>query len=269
MKIFIPIVSAFILLLLSTCDSPVDVASVWTDSEIANDNDTAQWNNIMHYPDDPQFGIGVRNDARYLYLRMVSWNREVNGEILHRGFTAWFTSPSKKGKRFGIHFPLGMAGSAPARHQEIENEKDPAERKARLMESLQEMELLGPEKDDSIPVKTRVAESFGIGVGMFPSEKNLVYEMKVPLREDSLCKYAIDIGNDSLLKAAFETTVRAVEEHGVGEGGGESHGMGGGSKGMGGGGGRGGGEAHERLVAEDMPSQFKASFSIMLSQKPK
>ena len=90
-----------------------------------------------------------------------------------------------------------------------------------MEEALADMELLGPGKDDSVPVKTRVAESFGVVVRMFPSEENLVYEIKESLRQDSLCKYAIDIGNDSLLTIAFESTVRDADAgRGQGEGGG-------------------------------------------------
>jgi uncharacterized membrane protein YgcG len=277
MKIRFLFVSAMGLALFVSCRSKVFLESTWIDTEIAYGADTAQWNKVMQYPDDPQFGIGVQNDGRYVYLRVISWKRDVNKQLLHFGFTTWFTSASKKGKRFGIHYPLGMRRNATAWRADKEGGSDPEEMKARMEESLQEMELLGPGKDDSVPVKTRVAESFGIAVRMFPSQENLIYEMKVPLREDSICKYAIDIGKDTIIEAAFESDVPDLSERSHGEGHGEGGGMGGGGGGgmHGGGGGRGayggggGGQGgHERSAADEMPDQFKASFFLRLAGKP-
>jgi hypothetical protein len=277
MKKFFLLVSVFVLTMLSSCDAPLVVESKWTDSEISINADPAQIKDVVEYPNDPQFGIGVKNDGRYLYLFMISWKREVNSQILHTGFTTWFTSSSKKGKRFGIHFPLGMMKNAEAWHADRESNCDPVAMRARIEESLQRMELLGPEKDDSVPVQTRVAESFGIAVRMSPSSENLVYEIKVPLRQDSASNYAIDIGKDTLIKVTFESTPPDINNvHGGGD---ESHV---GSPGMGGGGmmpdaspggGRGmhhGGQGGDgkHYAAEEMSGPFKASFSIKLAGKP-
>lgn len=275
MKCLFLIIFTFVLTLLSTCNPPETVESRWTDSPVVFDGNPAQWKDIMQYPDDPQFGIGVRNDGTFLYLSMTSWKRAVNRQILRFGFTTWFTSPSTKGKRFGIHFPLGMMKNAGERHADRESMHDPEAMRERMQEALQEMELLGPGKEDSVPVKTVVAESFGIIVRLFPSDENLVYEMKVPLRQDSVSKYAIDIGNDSLLKVTFESIVPDVAMHDRGEGGMGMPNMGGG--GMSGGGGMGGGGrgmhgggrgGYAGTSAEEMPASFNASFSIRLARSP-
>jgi hypothetical protein len=279
MKIYFFLVSVFLLMLVSRCNKPVNIESKWTDSEIPFNADSSQWKGVMQYPDNPQFGIGFKNDGRFLYLRAVSWNDSINKQILRFGFTTWFTSPSKNGKRFGIHFPIARRRTAEERRADRENKPDSAEVRARWEESLQEMEFLGPENNDSIPVKTKVAESMDIVVGLFPSQENLIYEMKIPLREDSVCKYAIDIGKDSVLKVAFESDVPEIGTHGQGEshGGGAGGGGKGGGGGMSGGGGRGmhgggggmrggGGGGHEH-AAEAVPEQFKASFSVELATK--
>jgi hypothetical protein len=171
---------------------------------------------------------------------------------------------------------------------------DPEAMRSRMEAALQEMELLGPEKNDSVPVRTVVAESFGFTVRLFPSDENLIYEIKVPLQQDSLSKYAIDIGNDSLLKVTFESTVPDVDMHSRGEGGMEAPNMGGGGMsgggrpgggGMGGGGGgmsgggRPGGGGGGGMPgggrggpagpsADEMPKSFNASFSIGLARNP-
>ncbi len=273
MKVCCPLGFLLVLLFLSTCERPYVIKSVWTDSELSCNGDTTQWKDVIQYPDNPQFGIGVKNDGKFLYLRVVSWKDPINKQILRFGFTTWFTSPSKNGKRFGIHFPIARKRTAEERRGDKENRPDSAEMRSRWEESLQEMEFLGPENSDSIPVKTKVAESMGIVVGLFPSQEKLIYEMKMPLREDSVCKYAIDIGKDSVLKVAFESDIPEIGTHGQGEshgGGAGGGGKGGRGRGMHGGGGGmrgGGGEGSHEHAAEAVLEQFKTSFAITLANK--
>jgi hypothetical protein len=268
MKFFFPVVIALAFTLLSTCNSPGSVESRWTDTEITFDADPSSWKDITKCPDDPQFGIGVRNDGTFMYLHVISWKHSLNSQILHFGFTTWFECRSKKGKRFGIHFPFAMAQNPATWHADIKNVHDPEAERARIEESLQEMELLGPGKNDSIPVKTRIAESFGIVVRLFPSDENLVYEMKVPLRQDSARKYAIDIGQDTLMKVTFESVPPEIERpHSGGESPMNGLGMGGDGGGMHGGGGmhRGG---RGRSFPQNFSEPFHASFSIRLAGRP-
>jgi hypothetical protein len=280
MRFYYPVVIALVFTLLSTCNSPVFVESRWTDAEITFDADPSSWKDITKFPEDPEFGIGVRNDGTFLYLHMISWKHSLNSRILHFGFTTWFESRSKKGKRFGIHFPFAMAQNPAAWRADMKNAHDPEAERARIEESLQEMELLGPGKSDSIPVKTKIAESFGIVVRLFPSDENLVYEMKVPLRQDSVRKYTIDIGQDTLMNVTFEYLPPEIERprngggssmNGPGMGGGG--GIPGGGEGMHGAGGmRGGGGMHEgghaRSFPEDFSDPFHASFAIRLAGRP-
>jgi hypothetical protein len=268
-----------ILLLITTCESPAVVRSTWTDLEPAIDTNLDQWKNATQYPADPQFGIGVKNDGRNLYLCMTSWKRAVNSQLVRFGFTTFFTSKSKKGKRFGIRYPMGMMGGGAGSGANRGRRADAQDKKAMYDLAFQEMELLGPEKDDSVPVKTAIAESLGIAVRLLSSEESLVYKLKVPLRQDSLAKYAIDIGNDSLLSVTFAMTVpEAGENHAGGQGGsspmpgGQGGGMGGGGRGMHGGGGMhgSGGGGHGGQAAkteEEAQGPFEAAFSILLARK--
>jgi hypothetical protein len=279
------IIPALAIVLLAACGPRIIIQSMWTDSQSAIDADSAQWKDATQYPADPQFGIGVKNDGRNLYLCLTSWKRAMNSQLLRNGFTVWFTSKSKKGKRFGIRYPMGMAQNGADRHANRGRRPDASDGKNMLGLAFQEMELLGPEKTDSVPVRTVIAESLGIAVRILPSEENLIYKVKVPLREDSLAKYALDIGNDSLVSVTVETTVPdAAENHGGGQGGSETSGApGGGMHGGGGGGGRGmhgggggGGSMHgggghggrEASSTDDSQGPFAASFSILLARNP-
>jgi uncharacterized membrane protein YgcG len=277
-----PIIPGLAIVLLAACGPRIIVKSMWTDSQSAIDADSAQWKDATQYPADPQFGIGVKNDGRNLYLCVTSWKRAVNHQVLRYGFTAWFTSKSKKGKRFGIRYPMGMAQSGAGWHANRGRQPDANDGKNMLDLAFQEMELLGPEKTDSVPVRTVIAESLGIAVRILPSEENMIYKVKVPLREDSLAKYAIDIGNDTLVSVTVETTAPdAAENHAGGQGGSETsgaagggmqgggmgggRGMHGGGGGMHGGGGHGG---HEASSTDDSQGPFNASFSILLARNP-
>ena len=262
MKILFPIASIFLLALISWCDMYADVESKWTDSEVAFGADTMQWKNVMRSPENPQFGFGVINDAKFLYMRVVSCKDSVNRQILRSGFTTWFSCSSKSGKWFGVHFPIGKKKNAEKKPSEKENMTDSAEFNAQRDNVPQEMELIGPETEDSIPVKTNVAESMGIVVRLFPSPEKLVYELKIPLRPDSVCKYAIDIGKDSVVNVIFQTDAPVLSNRGRGE---SQNVGGGGSMGLGRSAHKGGG--HEG-TSEEAPVQFKEAFSLKLADKP-
>jgi hypothetical protein len=265
------VICAILLPAFLACEPPEIIQSKWTASDSALAEDTIGWKGIVQYPDDPQFGVGVRNDNKFLYLCMTSWKRDVNGRILRYGFTTWFTSKSKKGKRFGIHFPIGQMGNAEGagrRHHRGGN--DPGAERAMMQESFQQMELLGPGKNDSVPVKTAVAATFGIVVTLLPAEEKLVYLMKIPFNSDSISKYAMDIGKDTLITTSFETGVPDLPASAggggqessppMGAGGGGAHGAGGG--GMHGGGGR------EGSSGGEIVEPFTAAFEIGLAKKP-
>jgi uncharacterized membrane protein YgcG len=270
------------------CEPSAIIQSKWTDSDTLFQNDPGQWKDAVEYPKDPQFGIGVKNNGKYLFLCMTSWKREVNGAISRFGFTTWFSSPSKKGKKFGIHFPMGGMHNGPGWRHRRDRNGDPDAAQAKMEDFFQEMELLGPEKSDSVPVRKAVAESFGISTHLFPSEENLVYLMRIPLNSDSVSKFAIDLASDTLVTVSFETDMpvfghnreegenRRPPQSGIdAEGGGmnehsgmnEDGGMNGGGGRHGGGGMRGGGHRGSSSPAENV-EQFSAGFTIWLAKAP-
>ena len=229
------------------CKSSLLLESQWHDHGITIDGDAGEWNDLIQYPQDLKMGIGVVNDDRYLYLCLTSDDRATTSQIIRYGFTVWFEHKAQKDKLFGIHFPLGMnlSGTPHERH-----EGDTAAMKERIEASLQTLALLGPGKNDTSPVPTRIAESLGIAVCIKPSHEHCVYELKVPLNQDSILKYAIDIGKDTLLDITLESCGpnrenRPSSDMDEGGGGGMGHGgMGGGGMGHGGMGGGGGGMGH-------------------------
>lgn len=272
MRKTLPLLCIILALVLMVCEPPEIVQSKWTDADSLLTVDPGRWKTFVQYPDDPQFGIGVKNDDRFLYLCMTSWKREVNERILRHGFTTWFTSKSKKGKRFGIHYPMGLPDNALAadrRSHRGGGGREPV--RQMTVEMFQEMELLGPGKNDSVPVKIAVAETFGIVAKLFPTDESLVYLLKVPFNSDSVSKYAMDVGKDTLISVTFETFVPESPSDHEGADGQQASvpmGMGGGSSGSAGAGGthgggmHGGGGGREAPVAEEFVAPFSAGFTI-------
>ncbi|HUI91048.1 MAG TPA: hypothetical protein VLX68_02270 [Chitinivibrionales bacterium] len=269
---------AILLPILLGCKPQEIIQSKWTAPDSLLAADTSRWKGQVQYPDDPQFGVGARNDSKYLYLCLTSWKQDVNRRILRYGFTTWFTSKSKKRRLFGIHFPVGQTAGAPGGGWRHHNGGQEAEGAPQISdESLQQMELLGPEKSDSVPVKTSVALTFGIVVKMFPTYESLVYLLKVPLNSDSVNKYAMDIGSDTLISLKCATDVPDItsgreggeggtSSHAMGgSGGGGMHGRGGGGMHGGGGGMHGGGGGRSASTSQEQVDSFTAGFTIRLA----
>ena len=271
------LLAAAVAVSLCTVCKSLQLESQWRDRDIIIDGSTSEWAGLIQYPEDSKVGIGVVNEDAYLYLCLTSEDREIASQIVRSGFTVLFETKGKKGKRFGVNFPLGMKLSGPPAQETGDREPDMAAMKERMELSLQTLALIGPGENDTFPMSTMMAESLGVIVRIKPSQERCVYELKVPLNQDSLFKYAIGVGKDTLLKVTLETSKISRPSGGPpggGMGGPPGGGMGGGRGGMGGppgggmGGGRGGmGGPPGGGGPPSMPEQFKIDFSILLAKK--
>jgi hypothetical protein len=270
----------------SGCKS-IQFSSQWRDREIIIDGSAEEWNGLMQHPEDSQVSIGLVNDEEYLYLCMISESRETSLGILMAGFTVLFENKAQKDRCIGVHFPLGRVSAPHPPPSERNNDKGHEfETMMKGMEgSLQALALIGPGKNDTLPMAMRIAESLGVVVSIKPSKDGCVYELKVPLNPDARFKYALGIGNDSLMNATLITDeIQRPSGHGGGMGpggggmgpggggmgpGGGGMGPGGGGMGPGGGGmgPGGGGMGPGGRVQQNMTERFKMKFSIHLAKK--
>ena len=276
-RIFISI--AVVTLFLLSCKS-LQVDSRWRDRALSFDGKASGWNDLVVYPKDTKFGMAVMNDDTCLYLCMMSWDQTITSQIMRFGFTTWFELKNGKGRPLGIHYPLGMAKSG-FRHVA----DDPEAMKEKIKESLEHIEILGPSKDDTCPTRTIITESMGIITRIASSEGNCIYELKVPLNQDSIRKFAIDVKKDDIITVKLETSafdpdrMKGGESSGPsgggmggrdggGLGGGGMHGGGGHGGGGHGGGGMHGGPGHGGGGAAAISEPFKLSFEIRLAARP-
>ena len=97
-----------------TCLMAVGCGSVrldsrWVDREITVDGDDGEWENAKLYVKDWPIDVGLLNDGEYLYLCLTTVDRDLQTEVLMRGFELWIDPKGGRRKVVGIRFPLGMA----------------------------------------------------------------------------------------------------------------------------------------------------------------
>jgi uncharacterized membrane protein YgcG len=275
-KLCLPLllIAAAVPLLVGCGTTTVD--STWPKNEITANGKIGNWEGLINYSLSDQFGLGVANDDKYLYLCAVIEEQKIGMQILHNGLTAWFETPATKDKLFGIHFPLGN-GIPQEFHHHRDVEEDTNGLGAKVEAACQQLEILGPGKNDSLLRNIALCEPYGIQLKFAFSRDEFIYEARIPLLSDSSMIYAVNPGKDSLLTLRIEVPapeVSAANQEGSEESGSRSGGgMGGG--GMGGGHYGGGGMGHQGGMGgggfggqRQQAQPIDAKFIIKLAGKP-
>lgn len=220
----------------------IDLKSRWRDREITIDGKNTEWR-YLNVLDDKETSIGVLNDNDFIYLIFITTNRDVHNQVVRRGLTLWFDSDGGKDEKFGVHYPIGFGGIRSA--QDSRPESDNEGQNLRKENSTDELEIIGPKKEDRH--RMTLAETGGIEARFTTSSGVLVYEMKVPLLENSSHPFAIGtksgarIGVGALADRASERPAEGFGESGGERGDGAGGRDGAGMGGRGGGARRGGG----------------------------
>ncbi|MDH5744115.1 MAG: hypothetical protein OEZ52_11255, partial [Candidatus Aminicenantes bacterium] len=248
------LVVLFLSFLMQSGCSSLELESAWRDREIVVDGKGDDWLGAKYYFEDVNISLGLLNDDRFLYVCMDVENPMLRAQIMRQGLTLWLDPKGGKEKSFGIRFPLGRQGSGRLTRESMD-EQNREEMIERFEQSLTDLEILGPGKNEI--KKMAVEEATGIEIKLEASTRWLVYELKIPLIPTEEHPYAIGTkAGDSIgigLEAP-EIDMSAMRDRlggGMGGGGrmpgeGGRGGMGGGPGGMGM---RGGGR--------QMPSELK------------
>lgn len=95
-------------LVLSGCRENI-LFSSWRNQEITIDGKYKDWGATSTYYDEKtKIVLNLVNDADYLYVCLITRNREIEVKIMESGLILWFDRDNKKNKRFGIRFPIGL-----------------------------------------------------------------------------------------------------------------------------------------------------------------
>ncbi len=239
-----------------------EIKSQWKDRDIVVDGRSVDWLDTLTFVEEFNVSLGIANDTDYLYICAVVENPLVRMQVMRQGLTVWFDPKGGRKKTIGISFPLGFQGmrEPPA---EFGEEPDIEKLQRTFPMSLNELEILGPDRKEKR--RMRKAEAEGIDVALNVSSGKLVYELKIPLIKSSDRPYAVNVQPGSSFGIGIETIPRRdMGQSPRRKTGGMRRPVGGGNPGMGGRGGMGQMPGGGR---PGMPRNLKLWLSVSLSQE--
>ncbi len=202
----------FLLAILFVACGSIQLSSIWRDREVTIDGKHDDWLNALMYFEDENISLGLQNDESFMYICMIVEDPMIRNQIMRQGFTLWFEPAGGKKRNFGIKFPLGMSEEEMQMRGMQERdvpmkprrgEQSPERFMQAPMRQMNELEILGPGKDES--VRMPIDEAKGINVTVKLSSGTLVYELKVPLSQDEQNPYAIGAKAGSSIGIILET----------------------------------------------------------------
>ena len=213
--------------LITGCGSTTDLSSSWSSSAVAVDGSAGEWSSHLTNLKDTHVSLGIQNDQDFLYICLMSAEPQFRRQVLGLGLKVWFESES--GQTFGVRYPIGMLKRRAQGSLSTDGNRDPGQRE-RMEQSLQDLEILGPGKEDRNLLS--ILQAPGISVKLGGSEGSVIYELKVPLRRSHDHPYAVGVALGSTVKLAIQTgkledEMRQGSETGGGMRGGRRRGGGG------------------------------------------
>ncbi len=184
--------------------STLELKSEWRDRDITIDGNNTDWLGALYYFEENNISVGILNDASSIYICMIAEDRLMRAQVMGQGFTVWFDPNGGKEKTFGIRFPLGRQDMRGRGMPMGWREEEPDQERMReyFEESLKDLEILGPGKNEQkrIPVN----EVKGIEIAVDPSGGFFVYELKVPLFHSEQFPYAVGAEPGNLIGLGLE-----------------------------------------------------------------
>ena len=207
-KIYKPINRFLLLIVFVLCGAlytgctDLELESRWLSQETGIEETSTEWQDHAVKLEKPAVSIGTLNDKKYLYLYFSTNDTKVQRMIILHGMTVWFDAERNNNKVLGVRFPLG------ARELGFDMmESDRKEFNKRYRESLNELEILGPQRNSKF--RSPAWGNQGIKATLLEKETGLVYELRVPLARDSENFYAIETKPGKSISCGIEIIPRA------------------------------------------------------------
>src|SRR5260221_6895777 len=181
----------------------IELKSHWRTREIVIDGKNTEWSDSLVTFKDQKFSIGLFNDENFLYVGLLTTDRDLQRQITRRGLTIWFDRNGGEEEKFGIHYPVGFNRPFPPRDGGTEGEEPEAQRE-NPPEVSNDVELYGPGDGDKH--KMTILETGGIEVKLENPGGVLVYELKVPWTETGTHPYSISAKAGSIIGIGLETS---------------------------------------------------------------
>ena len=212
------------------------------------DGTQAEWTGLLRRLDSAPISLGVQNDARFIYIAIVTSDPGMRALLSRAGFTLWWDPSQKDRKTTGVAVPrlVTMVPPAPSEDGKRPRRGEPE----RDVDPVGHLEVIGPGKDDRRRLELPYLRSVGMDAAGSVAEDVLVYELQIPLDTGDAQPYAIGAAAGSTLALGIETgeipKYRPPDDGRRGGTGGGMGGFGGFGRRRGPGGGGPGGEERER-----------------------
>jgi hypothetical protein len=224
-RIRLLISSLMILLIISSLAGckKLELNSQWRQGNITIDGINREWKEATTFLENENILVGVMNDDEYLYLSLITNDRFMWNRMTGMGFTIWFDPAGGKKKVFGIQYPLGMQEMGVPMMGWRGSDENREKRHEIIEQSLNELKILGADKDDWD--RMLVKDATGIEVKVNNDSSSFVYELKVPLMKSEQHPYAIGVEPGAPVGIGLEMQKIDREKMWAGRGGG-MHGRG-------------------------------------------
>ena len=117
------IASFFICTLFFGCNIP-SLNSDWCTRQITIDGKYSDWpGRETYYSEKDNLTINLLNDREYLYLCLITRNRELEIQLMESGLVAWFDQQGGEKKIFGVSFPIGLRRMGISLEEDKQNEE--------------------------------------------------------------------------------------------------------------------------------------------------
>jgi hypothetical protein len=246
------------------------IQGAWSVEPPKIDGNHAEWSGSLYVLGTSPVSIGVKNDAQWVYLAIVTSDPGMRALLARGGFTIWWDPAGGEKKALGITMPPLITGGTGVYRQRPPDDQNPTgespQRQAERVEPIIYLEVIGPGKDERRRFEMDYAKSIGIDAAAGEPEGSLVYELRIPLATSPERPFAMESTPGRAIGLRFETgeipqtAARGGEGArppggGGGYGGGGYGGRGGGYGGRGGtgGGGYGGGSRGQYTAPQTKP----------------
>ena len=182
-------------MIISGCSSSVKVQSSYND-KIVIDGKHDDWGTALRTVEEGNIAFGFVNDKDFLYLSMVTSDRNAVRKVLMNGLTVWISSSEGK---IGIKYPFRPD---PSELRDMRMNRTPPERsndEPIMRNMLKRNEDLQVVSDKEFPLYTGNAPVGSSFRGIIDVDNSvLVYEMRVPLNHNDITQRVFSGGISSV-----------------------------------------------------------------------
>jgi hypothetical protein len=227
---------AAVALLFCGCEEQ-QTKSIWRTHDIKIDGSQLDWDNNISYQRSSGAGLGIMNDDKNLYLCVAIINPHEIIHILRTGFAVWFESKDDDSGMIGIEYPVELfpekktkeeneSGLLPDMEKsEIAGGKDTTksipdstklhsknktqkkmtmeERINKLIQLQDKFEILNKEQNPINSYTLGTNPDIKVKVGYQSGQ--LVYELKIPLKNESKNSYYVNASAGEPIRIGFQT----------------------------------------------------------------